>query len=73
MRTLDATAHADALAFACQQLNHLVRVAALFRASLLTAPVLHTSTNTEVLPSLQARDIRVIRGTIFVLSLGKTW
>ncbi|WP_027910399.1 DinB family protein [Pseudomonas sp. URMO17WK12:I4] len=64
-RTLDAVAQldpltqSDALAFARQQLNHLVRVEELFRARLLGEPVPHDSTNTDTLPKLDELDRRL--------------
>ena len=57
-RTLDAvaqidrTSHPAALAFAIQQLNHMVRVEELFRARLAGLCDPHASTNTEELPLL---------------------
>jgi len=57
-RTLDAVAEIDAqsfrsaMAFACQQLNHVVRVEEIFRARLLATEEPHSSTNSEVVPEL---------------------
>ena len=57
-RTLDAVAEIDAqsfrsaMAFACQQLNHMVRVEEIFRARLLATEEPHSSTNSEVVPEL---------------------
>ena len=57
-RTLDAVAGIDAqafpsaMAFACQQLNHMVRVEEIFRARLLATAEPHSSTNSEVVPDL---------------------
>jgi uncharacterized damage-inducible protein DinB len=57
-RTLDAAAKIDAqrfpsaIAFARQQLNHMVRVEEIFRARLLATDEPHTSTNSEVVPEL---------------------
>ena len=65
-RTLDAvgqlgdTSPPDTLAFARQQLNHMVRVEELFRARLHHEPEPHDSTNTETLPSLAALDARLM-------------
>lgn len=64
-RTLDAVAAIDAsrnsssLAFARQQLNHMVRVEELFRARLLGESAPHDSTNTEVVPALDELDRRL--------------
>lgn len=64
-RTLDAVAQIDhakhpaALAFARQQLNHMVRVEELFRARLLAAPDPYDSTNTADLPQLAELDRRL--------------
>ncbi|MGQ0510158.1 MAG: DinB family protein [Betaproteobacteria bacterium] len=57
-RTLDAVAGINAqsfpsaIAFARQQLNHVVRVEELFRARLLGTKEPHDSTNSEVVPEL---------------------
>ncbi len=59
-RTLAAVAHIDrsqhgaAFDFARQQLNHMVRVEALFRARLIGEPAPHDSTNTAQLPAFAA-------------------
>jgi len=64
-RTLDAVAEIDqvsfpaALAFARQQLNHMVRVEELFRARLLAINEPHQSTNTEDVPFLAELDRRL--------------
>jgi uncharacterized damage-inducible protein DinB len=65
-RTLDAAAQIDrtlnpaSLAFALQQLNHMVRVEELLRARLVAAPDPHASTNTEELPQLEELDRRLM-------------
>ena len=65
-RTLDAVAAIDsrkfpsALAFARQQLNHMVIVEELFRARLLAAPEPHSSTNTAQVPELAELDGRLM-------------
>ena len=65
-RTLDAVAAIDrrqfpsALAFARQQLNHMVIVEELFRARLLALPEPHSGTNTEEVPELAEVDRRLI-------------
>ncbi|AQV98409.1 damage-inducible protein DinB [Cupriavidus necator] len=57
-RTLDAIERIDeqkfpsAVAFAAQQLNHMIIVEELFRARLLGEPDPHLSTNTETVPKL---------------------
>ena len=57
-RTLDAVAQIDAqsfpsaMAFARQQLNHMVRVEEIFRARLLATEEPHSSTNSEAVPEL---------------------
>jgi uncharacterized damage-inducible protein DinB len=57
-RTLDAVAEIDAqrfpsaMAFARQQLNHMVRVEEIFRARLLATEEPHSRTNSEIVPEL---------------------
>jgi uncharacterized damage-inducible protein DinB len=57
-RTLDAVTEINAqsfpsaMAFARQQLNHMVRVEEIFRARLLGTEEPHSSTNSEVVPEL---------------------
>lgn len=64
-RTLDAVGTLDpvqcvtSLAFAQQQLNHMVRVEENFRARLQSKPDLHSSTNTELVPNLPDLDQRL--------------
>lgn len=64
-RTLDAVAKIDArsfpaeIAFACQQLNHMVRVEELFRARLEGVVEPHDSTNTAEVPRLAELDRRL--------------
>jgi uncharacterized damage-inducible protein DinB len=57
--TLDPVQDAISLAFARQQLNHMVRVEENFRARLQSKPGLHASTNTEVVPDLADIDQRL--------------
>lgn len=57
--TIDQHAFAGALAFARQQLNHMVRVEELFKARLLGEPEPHESTNTELIPDLTSLDQRI--------------
>jgi uncharacterized damage-inducible protein DinB len=49
---IDEQAFPAELAFARQQLNHMVRVEEVFRARLTGMPEPHASTNTEILPAL---------------------
>jgi uncharacterized damage-inducible protein DinB len=64
-RTLDAVAALGqgecepALAFARQQLNHMVRVEELFRARLLGQPEPHDATNSALVPGLEVLDQRI--------------
>ncbi len=64
-RTLDAVARIDVdrfpseMAFARQQLNHMVRVEELFRARLLGDEEPHSTTNSEVVPELEELDRRL--------------
>jgi uncharacterized damage-inducible protein DinB len=64
-RTLDAVAAIDvhrfasAMAFARQQLNHMVRVEELFRARLLGWPDPHSTTNCDSVPELEELDRRL--------------
>ncbi|WP_447590632.1 DinB family protein [Aquipseudomonas campi] len=57
-RTLEAVNRIDgehfpsAVAFARQQLNHMIRVEEMFKARLLGSPVPHGSTNSEAVPEL---------------------
>lgn len=57
--TIDQHAFAGALAFARQQLNHMVRVEELFKARLQGEPEPHASTNTELVPDLTSLDQRI--------------
>jgi uncharacterized damage-inducible protein DinB len=64
-RTLDAVAEIDerrfpsAIAFALQQLNHMVRVEELFRARLLGHREPHSTTNSDSIPALSDLDWRL--------------
>jgi len=64
-RTLDAVARIDvhrfpaSMAFARQQLNHMVRVEELFRARLLGEDDPHAATNSERVPELDELDRRL--------------
>lgn len=57
--TIDPVQGAASLAFARQQLNHMVRVEENFRARLQSTPEPHPSTNTDLVPSLQELDQRL--------------
>lgn len=57
--TIDAQRFACAVAFACRQLNHMVRVEELFRARLLAAAEPHASTNSDDVPALCDLDRRL--------------
>ncbi|MYM40296.1 DinB family protein [Duganella qianjiadongensis] len=66
-RTLDAAQAlatrdgAAAVAFICQQLNHMVIVEELFRARLLGETLPHQATNTAVVPPLEELGVRLAR------------
>ncbi len=57
---IDSDAFADSLAFACQQLNHIVIVEELFKSRLIGDSPPHGSTNTDPVPPLDdlARRLR---------------
>lgn len=57
--TIDADKHPSSLAFARQQLNHMVRVEELFKARLLGETEPHASTNTDTVPELEELDRRL--------------
>ena len=77
-RTLDAVAqidgtnHAASLAFACQQLNHMVRVEELFRARLTSAADPHDSTNSTPLPQLEELDHRLMESNRWLQDYANT-
>lgn len=77
-RTLDAVAaidgarYPDALAFALQQLNHMVRVEEVFRARLQGRPEPHASTNSEQVPDLAELDRRLTASNAWLLPLPDT-
>jgi len=64
-RTLDAIGcingdeYPSAIAFALQQLNHMIRVEELFRARLVDALAPHLSTNTELVPQFDELRKRI--------------
>lgn len=57
---LDPRAHAEARAFALQQLNHVLRIEEVFRARLEGTPEPHTSSNSAVVPELEALGLRLM-------------
>jgi uncharacterized damage-inducible protein DinB len=59
VRCLNGNNSPAAVAFALQQLNHMVRVEELFRARLLGAVAPHSSTNSEVVPELDELEKRI--------------
>lgn len=59
IHTIDTTKFPSALAFARQQLNHMVRVEELFRARLAGEAEPHQSTNTEEVPELDTLTLRL--------------
>jgi uncharacterized damage-inducible protein DinB len=56
---IDAQSFPSAMAFARQQLNHMVRVEEIFRARLLATAEPHASTNSEVAPELADLGLRL--------------
>ncbi|RMC99613.1 damage-inducible protein DinB [Aquitalea palustris] len=56
---IDAQAFPVERAFALQQLNHMVRVEEVFRARLAGTPEPHSSTNSEIVPTLEELDKRL--------------
>jgi uncharacterized damage-inducible protein DinB len=56
---IDGAKFPSAVAFVRQQLNHMVRVEELFRARLADGPVPHLSTNTDIVPELDALIQRI--------------
>jgi uncharacterized damage-inducible protein DinB len=75
-RTLDAVGRLDpvlnaaSLAFARQQLNHMVRVEENFRARLGARPGVHASNNTDVVPDLQELDQRLTASNAWLTAYG---
>ncbi len=59
VRSINGIEFPSAVAFAQQQLNHMIRVEELFRARLLGASAPHLSTNTEVVPELLELNRRI--------------
>jgi len=56
---IDTTRFPDAMAFALQQLNHMVRVEEIFRARLLGEREPHATTNSDVVPGIADLDARL--------------
>jgi uncharacterized damage-inducible protein DinB len=73
-RTIDAVGamneieHAPFLAFARQQLNHMIRVEELFKSRLLGLPEPHASTNTVQIPELANLDQRITISNLWLTS-----
>lgn len=71
-RTLDAVALIDSarfpaeMAFACQQLNHMVRVEEVFRARLLGNTEPHSTSNSEVIPALEELSTRLFESNAWL-------
>lgn len=59
IRQLNTATYPQAADFTRQQLNHIVIVEELFRARLEDQPAPHSSTNTELLPPLEAIELRL--------------
>lgn len=70
--TIDAAEHSDSLAFARQQLNHMVRVEELFKARLLGEVEPHDSTNSEQVPALEELDRRLSASNAWLLEYANT-
>lgn len=64
---IDASRHPSSLAFARQQLNHMVRVEELFRARLLGQTEPHASTNSDAVPALEELDQRLSASNAWLL------
>jgi uncharacterized damage-inducible protein DinB len=77
-RTLDAVAEIDAqrfpsaMAFARQQLNHMVRVEEIFRARLLGTEEPHSSTNSQVVPELADLSKRIAASNEWLQSYARS-
>jgi uncharacterized damage-inducible protein DinB len=68
VRALNTVDHPSSLAFARQQLNHMVRVEELFKARLLGEAEPHSTTNTEHVPELPELDRRISESNSWFLS-----
>jgi uncharacterized damage-inducible protein DinB len=64
---IDGSGHSSSVAFARQQLNHMIRVEELFRARLLGEPAPHASTNTALLPDLEELDSRISASNLWFI------
>lgn len=64
---IDGSAHPSSVAFARQQLNHMIRVEELFRARLLGECEPHSSTNTELTPDLDDLDRRISASNLWFI------
>lgn len=69
---IDGTRHPEALAFALQQLNHMVRVEEVFRARLQGRPEPHASTNSDPVPGLVELDRRLTASNAWLLPQADT-
>lgn len=59
IRSINGKEFPSAIAFALQQLNHMIRVEELFKARLLGAVAPHLSTNSELVPELHELNQRI--------------
>lgn len=66
--TIDTVEGATSLAFARQQLNHMLRVEENFRARLQSKPGPHSTTNTEVVPDLADLDQRLTTSNAWLVT-----
>lgn len=66
-KALEVTAGSTAVSFICQQLNHMAIVEELFRARLLGNETPHHTTNTEVVPTLDELDVRLMQSNEWFL------
>lgn len=77
-RTLDAVALIDSerfpseIAFACQQLNHMVRVEEVFRARLLGDTEPHLTSNSEIVPVLEELSKRLLDSNDWLQTYAKS-
>lgn len=66
VRNIDSSQFPSALAFALQQLNHMVRVEELFRSRLLGEGPPHSSTNTDAVPTITELDQRLTASNLWI-------
>lgn len=77
-RTLDAVTSIDPerfpsqIAFACQQLNHMVRVEEVFQARLVGNAEPHSTTNSSVVPALAALSERLMASDDWLQTYAKS-